>query len=243
MKKNFTLIELLVVVAIIGILASLLLPVLGKARKTARTAVCVSNMKQISTASYLYLDDNLDTFPGYYIHGGQAHNSLPMYSLVGVKGKQGGYVYEPEYKMVNPYLGDFTGDDRVPVAHCPLDEKPLNSAFSGDTTYDAIGSSYGLNSRTNTDLKIGGLDADGNNKGQYTGVSLSEISTASSEMVMALEVNAWHFATAGSANIWSTGWHGNNKYTMAFIDGHVKNMTVYDQNKNNDNYKFDRNNP
>ncbi|WDE95391.1 type II secretion system protein [Lentisphaera profundi] len=56
--KKFTLIELLVVIAIIGILASLLLPVLGKARQAAQKTVCVNNMKQLSVAMYIYSDDN-----------------------------------------------------------------------------------------------------------------------------------------------------------------------------------------
>lgn len=63
---KFTLIEVLVVVAIIGILASLLLPSLAKARHKAKTSVCLSNLKQITTAIHLYAGDNEDHLPGHF---------------------------------------------------------------------------------------------------------------------------------------------------------------------------------
>ena len=62
-KKGFTLIELLVVIAIIAILAAILFPVFAQAREKARQASCLSNVKQLGTATQLYIDDYDETLP------------------------------------------------------------------------------------------------------------------------------------------------------------------------------------
>ncbi len=63
-SKAFTLIELLVVIAIIAILAAILFPVFAQARESARKISCLSNSKQISLASMMYMQDYDETLNG-----------------------------------------------------------------------------------------------------------------------------------------------------------------------------------
>ena len=63
----FTLIELLVVVAIIGLLVSIMVPALGKARDVARVTVNLSNLKSMGLGVMLYLADNNGYF---FVHEG-----------------------------------------------------------------------------------------------------------------------------------------------------------------------------
>lgn len=69
MKRAFTLIELLVVIAIIAILAAILFPVFAQAKVAAKKAKSLAEIKQMGTATVIYLSDYDDLFPqgyGYY---------------------------------------------------------------------------------------------------------------------------------------------------------------------------------
>lgn len=70
-RSGFSLIELLVVIGILGILASLLLPVVGKTRRTAHAAESLSNLRQIASAAFAFAGDHrgrLCNGFGYDVH-------------------------------------------------------------------------------------------------------------------------------------------------------------------------------
>jgi len=63
-QPAFTLVELLVVIAIVAILAALLFPLVGSMRRSASSAVSVSNLGKIGIAIVTYAADNNGTLPG-----------------------------------------------------------------------------------------------------------------------------------------------------------------------------------
>lgn len=63
MRRALTLVELLVVVAVIALLAAVLMPVLSKARESARKSVCQTNLRQIGVAFNLYTSDHDGFYP------------------------------------------------------------------------------------------------------------------------------------------------------------------------------------
>jgi prepilin-type N-terminal cleavage/methylation domain-containing protein/prepilin-type processing-associated H-X9-DG protein len=126
-QRAFTLIELLVVIAIIGILASLLLPVLARGKSQARGAQCLSQMRQIGIATVFYADDN-DGFLPRSSHSAMAYGQLPW-----------GYA-------LFPYLTgrSFTQPDSLwtnlfnTLYHCPKDQRSKPDWSYGKNVYPEL---------------------------------------------------------------------------------------------------------
>ena len=111
-RRGFTLLELLTVVATIGILAALLLPVLGKAKTKAQRTTCLSNLRQLSVAWMLYADDN---------HGFLAE-SYPLDNLeVWVQGDMTQANQATNLDLIR--VGKlFSYNQSVGIYHCPADQ-------------------------------------------------------------------------------------------------------------------------
>jgi prepilin-type processing-associated H-X9-DG protein/prepilin-type N-terminal cleavage/methylation domain-containing protein len=97
MKTRFTLIELLVVIAILSILASLLMPVLGKALSIARATQCTSQQRQVGFAFMQYAEDNGGYAPTFMEALPQVYCYTQILELRGEYLKRGDVLICPEW--------------------------------------------------------------------------------------------------------------------------------------------------
>ena len=130
-SEGFTLVELLVVVAVVGILAGLLLPALGKARSVAVRTSCLSNLRQVSLAARLYMDDHsggmFHHHEGWVLDDGTQVDQLPVTAAECAGGGSGNSQAEkPWVIFLMPYLQERRS------AFCPGDKSPRSTFLAKD---------------------------------------------------------------------------------------------------------------
>ena len=138
-SDRFTLIELLIVIAIIAVLAGMLLPALNQARNSARTASCVSRIKQLSTVGLMYINDFKEYVISYKNFGDNRPGDTASYL------KEHGIIKKIDYSNVNGWYYYQGGTDMnksffryAPFLQCPAEDKFYGYSINYGLTYDAM---------------------------------------------------------------------------------------------------------
>ncbi len=150
-RTGFTLIELLVALGIVAVLASLLVPALGRARRTAWATQSGANLRQLATANLAYAADR-----GSYAPADNQRNTRRWSGGLGSDGR----TFDPTQGFLAPYLGESRR-----VTACPL----FVDMLQGGDSFENGSGGYGYNSSY-----IGGRPG-----GSYTADGLREAARAS----------------------------------------------------------------
>ena len=222
-RPGFTLVELMVVTGIIALLTAVLLPALGKARRQAKMAQCLSNMRQLETAHTMYMAANHN----YMIQAGLGHGSE-------LDNQQGAWI-----NTLQPYYGS------VLVARSPVDTSPhwegegppVNFTPTGQPRYRRT--SYGINSY------LTHLVTDAAGRQKYQKVTQVKHADATIHFVIMAYTGLYAAADHAHAETWGvpgfsnaapanaamqieTNAHGgkagswNARSTYGFLDGHAE---------------------
>ena len=159
-QPAFTLVELLVVIAILAILAALLFPLAGSMRRSASSAVSVSNLGKIGTAIVTYAADNNGTLPGpTYAHLGPKYGATTNALLWHLKDYLP-YVNQPQNPTANKlYCPTFDYPAARSDGQNPVSTNKVTYSYNSATDANGTFLALGYPSPPTPPMKIAGLAA------------------------------------------------------------------------------------
>ena len=216
---GFTLIELLVVIAVVSVLLAILLPALSYARCQAKRIACRGNLRQITQAWHMYLDDNEGRFY-------QCINANVTYGGWRSRNPSLQNARRPLNSYILSDMNDVPDSPReAEVFKCPSDNGGLIG--QGMPCYDLFGTSY------QTNVLLVGQDQ----KGWLPDATLlAEINKDLKDLNISRVNNPTQVLLIGDygwANDWEPelpqvgDWHGRRHcHNLAYLDGHVAFLRI-----------------
>lgn len=234
-SAGFTLIELLVVVAILGILASLLLPSLARAKSKGRQTFCLNNLRQINLATALYADDFDDSLP-YNLGASEIKRML-------ARGQNYNWAssvlnWEPDPDNTNEVLntkaalGSYVGGS-ARVFRCPSDR--ALSEVQRKAGWSQRSRSLSLNAMVGDAGEFLGEEGNKNNPNYHQFRKNREFISASETFLFIEEhpdsINDGYFLNRAAKYEWNdlpASWHDGSA-NLSFGDGHAENHRWLDE--------------